>query len=396
VPDAAAAAGRGSPIATPTTCGRLFYLGSGHAGVLGLVDASEATDTYGSHFNDVRAFTDGGWGTMGVGAGMAGAVAVPPELRRMPLQSAAAGEQRAQPLPSEGADPSLTSFTATFLPTLSRADCVVILHLDEGGVGGAGGPAAPPLNPRVLAAAAAAAAAGAAVHHVCVVRSDDGGAAADAAAADAAAARSRGGVVLRLPRLALGLGAAGGDVAALPPLPAGVAAAAARLAGGDAAVPPPPSLGGLALKLCLNAVTTGGHVGKGAIIGNRMGNMMLTNHKLYLRAVGIVGEVAGVPPGPARAAVLRSIYGVDDAGEVAALEAAEGADPGVVAAHIARASVTEQVIPVALVLALSGAGKGLGGGAEGGTTVADARRALAAHPAVRRAVAAMRAGSVGR
>lgn len=42
----------------------IYYLGSGNAGILGLIDASECPPTYGASFHDVRGFVDGGWGTI--------------------------------------------------------------------------------------------------------------------------------------------------------------------------------------------------------------------------------------------------------------------------------------------------------------------------------------------
>ena len=41
--------------------GNLFYLGPGPSGLIGIVDASEMVDTYGSRVDEVRAFVDGGW-----------------------------------------------------------------------------------------------------------------------------------------------------------------------------------------------------------------------------------------------------------------------------------------------------------------------------------------------
>ena len=41
--------------------GNLFYLGCGPSGLIGVVDASEMVDTYGSRVDEVRAFVDGGW-----------------------------------------------------------------------------------------------------------------------------------------------------------------------------------------------------------------------------------------------------------------------------------------------------------------------------------------------
>ena len=403
------AASEGAPtgttsIPTPTGYGRICYVGSGHAGLLGLVDASEATDTYGSQFNEVRAFTVGGWPAMDVCSlvdGVGVDPAIPPELRRGVKTHGVAPPLRV----SETANPSLDSFLTDFVPTLTAADTVILLHLGEAGAGRA-------LHPQVAAAAVAAKAAGADVRHVMIVESDAtadcSGGSGDSGGRDGVAAAlslslcSNGGITIPLPSLALQWRTA----SALPPI-SGVEAAAVC-----GTLPPssPSSVGSLVLKLALNAITTGAHVARGAVIGNVMANMMLTNHKLYLRAVGIVGEVGGVGAAAARHALLRSIYSTDDDSAVAAMAAAEAAEGvaaeggggGVVAAHIVRASVTDYVIPIALLLLLEGREEGERGfnsvgdgdrrGGGGGMSVAAARALLAAQPAVRKAIAAARRG----
>jgi hypothetical protein len=349
----------GAPHLTPSARGRLFYIGRGAAGLLGLVDASEATDTYGAAFNDVRAFCAGGWPRMAVAPGAADP-AVPRELR------GGAGAADAE----ERACPALEGF-AEFAPTLCAADAVVALWVQGGcdaGGGDAGADAA-----AILAAMAAAAAAGARVHAVAV--REQHGAAAGAAADLLAAAAAAGGaaVDIALPALAVPPGAALPAAAAAEPRGAG--------AGARAAAPPPvPALGLLALKLALNALTTGAFVARGVVVGNVMANMMLTNHKLFLRALRIVDALAGCGAAGAHRAVLRAVYGADDAAAVDALVAAEAADAEAVLAHVARAATTPAVIPTAALLAAAGPG----------LTVAAARQALAAQPRVALALRALR------
>lgn len=43
----------------------LYYIGGERGGLLGLVDASEMPDTYGSSFDEVRGFTATGWPAVG-------------------------------------------------------------------------------------------------------------------------------------------------------------------------------------------------------------------------------------------------------------------------------------------------------------------------------------------
>ena len=47
--------------------GRLLYVGAASAGCMAFIDASEMPDTYGSPFDQIRGFVEGGWGVDGVG-----------------------------------------------------------------------------------------------------------------------------------------------------------------------------------------------------------------------------------------------------------------------------------------------------------------------------------------
>ena len=46
--------------------GRVLYVGAQSAGCMGFIDASEMPDTYGSPFDQIRGFVEGGWGPGGV------------------------------------------------------------------------------------------------------------------------------------------------------------------------------------------------------------------------------------------------------------------------------------------------------------------------------------------
>lgn len=326
----------GGAFVTPSATGRLLYVGRSHAGLLGIVDASEATDTYGSRFNDLRAFTAGGWGAMSV-APAASDPLVPPELR-------GGGHE------DERACPDLRAFFTDFAPTLHPLDCVVALWGACDGDGVAPATAAAE-DEELLRALSVARAAGARAHFLAVGCSERG-----AAEASEFVARAH----------ALGVSGLALDVPSR----------------GSA----PPLLALLALKLALNAVSTGAHVARGVVIGNRMGNMMLTNHKLFLRAIDTVDALARCGLGAARAAVLRAVNGEDAPARVAALVRETEEDPVTVLAHVARASVTERVIPVAVLLAMHEL-TACGGG--GGLSVAAARTALEKHPKVSDALRAV-------
>ena len=376
---------------TPTGWGRIIYVGGGHAGLFGLIDASEATDTYGSAFNEVRAFCEGGWAAMDVRPGVIHPF-VPPELRRTPSGS----EQGT----SEVADPALQSFMDDIVPTLGTADVVFMLHLEEDMSRGSSGP-----TDAVLAAGRAARNAGATVRHVVVMmaRDDVSNEHVQTGGVDSGFDMDSDGIVVRLPSLRLQWAA----VNAVPPLTNGELIRSPLLASNTRSVhsSSPSSLGSLVLKLALNAITTGAHIARGVVIRNIMVNMvrgvrsnageqrrlyavlltlhhspppqMLTNHKLYLRACRIVEKIAGATSGEAERAVLRAIYNEDDTGTISARVA-----DGNIEAHISRASVTENVIPVAVLLA-SASGTHRSGT---GMTVAAARNALIAQPVVRLAI----------
>ena len=364
--DAADAGARDAYAPAPPATGRIFLLGAGLAGLWGCVDASEATDTYGSAFGDLRGFVARGWPAMAVREG-AGDPEVPPELRgRGP---------RGEPPPGgpARASPCLGSFLRHVAPTLAPCDLVVALGLPSASAAASGGSVEESDAALLCEAVRAAHGKGAAVRYVFVEEEEEeeeeqqqqqqGGARASlreiVRLCSASAGAGAGGVLVRLWEL-------------LPPPPLPRVSAAA------------PWAASLALKLALNALSTGAHVlGRGVVLGNRMGNMMLTNHKLYLRAVGIVGEVAGVARRAAAGSVLRAVYGWDarEAVEAALAEDAEGTGASSLE-HVARAAVVERVIPTALLLAVADReGRGL--------TVAAARGALASEPRVRLAAEAL-------
>jgi N-acetylmuramic acid 6-phosphate (MurNAc-6-P) etherase len=383
---AAAAAAAASPtepgrrLVSPTGSGRILYLGAGCAGLLGLVDASEATDTYGSHFNDVRGFVPGGWGRMGVAEAADGDdPEVPPELRGYHGEPAAT----APPPPREVACPALSSFTDDFLPTLTPDDLVVLIRIpNPARMTAAERADADADDAQLLEAFALARKAGA---KTAVVAAEASAPAAAAADEESSSLESKHAAFLDA---AVSLASVGGVRVplAMPQLP--VPAFGARPVAAGVGVPAPwltasspPLAATLAVKLALNAITTGAHVaGRGVVMGNRMVNMMLTNHKLFLRAIGIVAAVAGCDQGAARRCVLRSIYG--SALGDAELEGFDDSDAAVVGRHIAVASQGERVIPTALMLALGG-----GGGGEGGLLTPErAREVLREEPRVRRAL----------
>lgn len=99
----------------------------------------------------------------------------------------------------------------------------------------------------------------------------------------------------------------------------------------------------LALKLVINALTTGAHVLAGKVFQNRMIDLRISNNKLYYRAIGIIQDLMSVDPEQAKRCLLRSIYLTD------VLTPAQVDAP--VSEHIRAATMVPKVMPVALVLA---------------------------------------------
>jgi N-acetylmuramic acid 6-phosphate (MurNAc-6-P) etherase len=120
----------------------------------------------------------------------------------------------------------------------------------------------------------------------------------------------------------------------------------------------------MALKLVLNAITTGAHILKGMIFGNRMINVTVSNNKLYYRSISIVSNVVNVSEEKARECIMQSIW-----------EDQEPPAHVTVNQCVLKAVQVDKVVPVALLLA-SGACK----------TVLEARELLTQEPVVRNAV----------
>ena len=372
---AGAEVGAGARYMSPVDTGRILYVGAGTAGLLGLIDASECNPTYGTYFNAVRGYVVGGWATVAAKTGSV-ALAVPAHMR------ADGGTARAG-TPDE-LHFGLDAFVADALPTLTPADLVVYVHLEEAGAAGAAADVSGAMATAALEAVGAAARAGARVAHAVVTTEG-----ADAAALmEHVRAVAPTGVHVRLPAVALASNLAAAGAAPLPPAPS--------------------YAGELAMKLLLNATTVGAHVRKGTIYTNRMINLMLTNAKLFHRAIGIVGDVTGALHEGAARAVLRAIYAKDDvagpdgvplvphfvaaaaAGPVwapAQRAAATFADVLAlpVSSHVSHASSQLGIVPVAILLAADELAASRRGDAPT-LTVAGAAAVLRRQPVVRKAL----------
>lgn len=360
----------GRRFVSPTGRGRVLYVGVGTAGILGLIDASECTPTYGSLFNDVRGFIAGGWATMGNKQGHV-ALPMPPHLR------GDGGAPSADVREEIALD--LDSFIADFGPTLTSADCVVLLFIHEGG----------DVSAQLAQLAEATQAlqlaknAGATTAHAIILP-------ASAPSPDLTSALSPittlapTGVVLRLPSVTLTH-----DLRASLPV---TSAADAHEAQERFSAPAPSFLGELALKLVLNATTTGAHIRTGTIYTNRMVKVMMTNAKLYHRAVGIVSDVTGVGRHDAERCVLRAIYKKNEEADEGDITTLQTTVP--VSAHVSAAATQKGLVPLAIMLALDVQARAKrrgqqSGGGEGkaALTISDAQELLRVQPIVRKAIA---------
>ena len=366
---------------SPTGSGRILYLGVGTAGLLGLIDSSECPPTYGSLFNDARCFLGGGLDELGVAAANGGSggvrtssggrLHVPPHLRG---DSGLPSAGRPEPV-EIGVREGLLA--PGVVETLCPADLVVVIAIHGDGTGldvkgsdGAVSGASPQLG-AVLEGAAAAARAGCALRHVLI----------GARAPAPAAAPSRGFLEL--------------EAAVRAVVPDGVRLLLADGASADAALGLPAGCcqsftSQLALKLVLNAVTTGAHVRKGTIVRNRMVNVSISNAKLFHRAVGIVADVAQCSAAVAQRCVVRALYRADGDGDIGGQ--GQGKGKGQLAAleartvleHVAAAATQRGLVPIAILLAQAAQRSASG---DGDMSVAIAEAALRREPVIRKALA---------
>ena len=349
---------------SPTGSGRLLYIGNSTAGLMGLIDASEATDTYGSLFNDIRGFVVDGWEAMGVT--MTGTEVnknnqisyaidhpiIPLELRG--YHNMTNSTSTSTP-PMEIANPSLSSFVSSFVPTLSTDDCVVYLHLPqyihidytES-------------NNQILNALQLAKTKHARICSIIIENHSNK----PNDKEDLFLQHIKGLCTVNC-TVPLSITTFNHDINHHELNHKQHILSSSQSLSSSVRIPS--YLGLLSLKLCVNSITTGSHRGRGVIINNRMVNMMLTNHKLYLRSIGIVQSICFqyntntiIDYSIARLCILRSIYG--DKSTITNYQELQvykeelknkinEHDSQIIQQTINLASQTEKVIPTALLLA---------------------------------------------
>ncbi|EGD80773.1 glucokinase regulatory protein [Salpingoeca rosetta] len=134
---------------------------------------------------------------------------------------------------------------------------------------------------------------------------------------------------------------------------------------------PIPVFAEIAMKLVLNAITTGAFVLTGKVMKNRMIDLQVSNNKLFFRSLGIIQEFSGVSETHARTALLRSIYDCTDVSK----EVCDAPISQHIRSAVAAAQAAHRVVPTAVVLA-----------SQPDLSPDAARKLLAAHPIVAHAL----------
>jgi len=104
-----------------------------------------------------------------------------------------------------------------------------------------------------------------------------------------------------------------------------------------------PAYAEFALKLTVNALTTGAHVLTGKVYSNRMIDLRISNNKLYYRSIDIVSVLMGVSEDVARESVQKALYHTDTLTDEIVNAPISG--------HVRAATDQEKVVPKALLLA---------------------------------------------
>ena len=117
------------------------------------------------------------------------------------------------------------------------------------------------------------------------------------------------------------------------------------------------AFGAFALKIALNALSTGGQALAGRVLSNRMINVTPSNHKLFLRCTGLIALLGegGVSEEKATRCLIRSIYKIDDPVKVNDLLALPVSDYIKAAGAAGSIQKSNQLLPIAILLASDGA-----------------------------------------
>ncbi|MCD6384730.1 hypothetical protein J7M23_03035 [Candidatus Sumerlaeota bacterium] len=103
-----------------------------------------------------------------------------------------------------------------------------------------------------------------------------------------------------------------------------------------------PFFGQLALKLILNAITTGAHIFSGKIYQNRMIDLRISNNKLFYRTLGILNTILGIDRKTAKRCVISAIYHQDNPPTTLMRRP--------ISVHVNAATNQEKIVPLAILL----------------------------------------------
>eukprot|EP00936_MAST-01D_sp_MAST-1D-sp1_P000777 g777.t1 len=310
--------------------GSVVYAGASSAGILGLFDSAECPPTFGAHWQQIRGFLRGGWFALGDAArGRSEAKSLARNERQALDEGVYTCKVQGKGMGGEDArvhDLSI-SLGALLSRGFTRSDTVLLLvpsncaaaedQLDAV----AGGDMWKSLE----AVAKAACNSGA---HCQVVAFSDASVEAHTASEFAA----------RLATLERAAGSKARLCVSLHRTTLDVTDHAQEFG-----VYAPPVLSEFALKLCLNAISTGAFIQKGHVLQNRMINLSISNVKLWQRSIAIVRHFSGAGERTALECVVRSAYRIDTVPS----ELLHADDES----HVAQAKPLPKVVPLALLLA---------------------------------------------
>jgi N-acetylmuramic acid 6-phosphate (MurNAc-6-P) etherase len=306
--------------------GKVYYLGEGTAGLIGIMDASEMVDTYGCPLDAVRGFVRGGWEGMVNNEG--------------DISKAAAAEAEEE----ENSTRRLLmcsygDFERNHAESVAENDAIVLCRIrGEGSSAGSESASFLPRWPAIRRCAG-----------VAVVSVAPEG----YPATNETAALAQASGIERLVMVEAFVPAAGGSDSE---------------SGGSSALESAESRlrQQLCLKVVLNAISTIGQVQAGKVYGNRMVSLSISNAKLLQRSIDLVCGFTSCTQETARAAILRAAHGVDQL--TPELLARPDSD------HIKAATPNVNALPLAILLAT------------GMFTYSQAQEALRKDPVVARAI----------
>ena len=250
--------------------GKVYYLGSNVASIIGFIDASEMRPTFGAPASETRAFASAGWVSLGNDEG--------DQTQRGPLYRI-----------------NFQNFRMDVLPQLTKSDIVIALHLES-------------CEEKEEASA---------VDELALISvAKSGCQSVRLSVGRRQQQQGQGGAMRETQKQQEEEEAESVDFGVHVNLHSHDGAADMDL------LPSYDAFGALTLKIALNALSTGGQALAGRVLSNRMINVTPSNHKLFLRCTGLITLLASrsrqvvggtvVDENYAKKCLLRAIYNIDD------------------------------------------------------------------------------------